>query len=551
MLQVHGQNYDLPSPVSNNQTLPTGSYVIAMDNTNQLNNSSDFNLKSYGLVVHLLNNGKKIKWIIKAGKGKDSIDFSVNATKIKPVTGTAANFNFKAGPFVIFAADTTGVAALINGFNAGISNTNDKVKVYKTNASVTVDVRYDMTGFVPKAAILDDGASVAIHVANMTECNVTTANYKITIGTALLTDCYTFASEAHNSNTGQEVDNAISSIHRFVEYGGNFLAQCHALSNYENNVLGRFQTINGVTIENAGAGTNISYGNPDLSYSQFDGAFSISKGGSVRNWSNIGSSINNFHKHARGNADTTIIGASVSKHRSGTGGLVFFLGNHRFDDQIGTLTSINGLRMYMNAFLTPVGIATNCSIGEIYIYPLSMKILSFKASLFNNLSKLSWDIYQNETVDKIEVQSSTDGVHYVTDVIIKGNLISGNQSYFYNEQIRDEIVYYRLKLVEQNNVQKYSRVIMLKNNLHRNDKLILLNNPLIEDKLNFIFNSSINEQVTLKVNDQLGRSRLIQKLACVAGKNNLGVLLPSALPNGVYIAEVIYSSGRTVEKFIK
>src|SRR5437762_11154298 len=86
---VQSQNTDLPSPVSNNQTLPSGSYVIAMDNTNQLNNSGIFNYKAYGLIVTLLNNNFKVKWVIKAGKAKDGIDFTVNATKIKPTAGSA------------------------------------------------------------------------------------------------------------------------------------------------------------------------------------------------------------------------------------------------------------------------------------------------------------------------------------------------------------------------------------------------------------------------------------------------------------------------------
>ena len=79
----------LPSPTANLKTLAAGSYVIAMDNTNQANSNNEFNLKSYGLVVYLLNNNVKIKWVIKAGKLKDGVDFSVNASRLKPTTATA------------------------------------------------------------------------------------------------------------------------------------------------------------------------------------------------------------------------------------------------------------------------------------------------------------------------------------------------------------------------------------------------------------------------------------------------------------------------------
>src|SRR6478735_2020958 len=119
LLLLRAQNTDLPGPTPNLQTLPSGSYVIAMDNILQLNSAGNFNLKAYGLVVYLLNNNVKVRWAIKAGKAKDGIDFTGTAETIKPtlVAGGAAK-NFKAGPFVIFAADTTGVASLIDAFYA-------------------------------------------------------------------------------------------------------------------------------------------------------------------------------------------------------------------------------------------------------------------------------------------------------------------------------------------------------------------------------------------------------------------------------------------------
>lgn len=551
-LTSSSQNTDLPSPSANIQTIPSGSYVIAMDNTNQLNNGSDFNLKSYGLVVHLLNNNKKVKWVITAGKVKDATDISVNAVKIKPVAGVTAAYNFKAGPFVIFAADTLGVAALIDGFNSGISNTNDKVKVYKTTASTTADIRYDLTGFIPKAAILDDGASTAIHIAYMTACNITSANYKVAVGTDLLTDCYTFASEAHNTNTGTTVDNAIASIHRFAEFGGNFLAQCHSIDNYENNSLGHFQTSGNITIENYGGGTNITYGNPDLSFSQYEGAYSISKGGSLKNWSMpANSGINNFHKHAKAIGDTTVIGASVSKLKTGAGGLVFYIGNHRFDDALTTLSSINGLRMYMNAFLTPVSIANSCTVGEHYMYPLSMTVLSFNGALDQSRAKLNWEVYENETIRYFEVQSSVDRFHFVTSGKINGSLEPGKATYSFQEGIPAGIIYYRLMIKSQDNIVRYSKMIVLDNRSPETNGIILVSNPLVEDKLSFIFKSAVNEKASLKITDLSGRLVFTQALDLRNGKNYYQVLLPSALTDGIYVAELKTGMGRFTQKFIK
>src|SRR5690554_909324 len=61
---------ELPSPTPNIETIPAGSWIIAMDNTNQ-GISGIMNLKAYGLAVELLHASIPLKWIIKSGKSKD------------------------------------------------------------------------------------------------------------------------------------------------------------------------------------------------------------------------------------------------------------------------------------------------------------------------------------------------------------------------------------------------------------------------------------------------------------------------------------------------
>jgi hypothetical protein len=73
----------------------------------------------------------------------------------------------------------------------------------------------------------------------------------------------------------------------------------------------------------------------------------------------VGSPTNNEHGHATGTgANTSIIGTSVSKLYYDKGGLVFYIGNHSFPTN--SQAGIKGIRMYMNAFLTPSN--TNCPV---------------------------------------------------------------------------------------------------------------------------------------------------------------------------------------------
>src|SRR2546423_3011696 len=189
---AYSQNTDLPGPNANIQSLPNKSYIIAMDNTNQTGTNGFFNLKTYGLIVYLLNNNVKVKWVITAGKAKDAADFTVNTVLIKPTSNaTNTSRTFRAGPFVIFAQDTTGVAALFDTYYALNSLAgSDRPNLYRTQGSVNVDIRYDLTGFKPKAAILNDGGNDTIHLNYMIKAGIPATNYTISTGKDLTVSCY-------------------------------------------------------------------------------------------------------------------------------------------------------------------------------------------------------------------------------------------------------------------------------------------------------------------------------------------------------------------------
>ena len=93
-------NKDLPPPVPNLVSIPDGSLVIAMDNTNQAL-VAPFNLRAYGLVNNLLQNGIPVMWAIRAGKVKDDVDFTASAQRLYPSASGVATYNFSGGPFIV------------------------------------------------------------------------------------------------------------------------------------------------------------------------------------------------------------------------------------------------------------------------------------------------------------------------------------------------------------------------------------------------------------------------------------------------------------------
>ena len=487
-LPVHAQ--DLPGPPSNFQTLPSGSYVLAMDNTNQLNTGGYFNMKSYGCVIHLLNQFVKVKRVILAGKIKDAIDFSVDAIQVKPTLGTSGVKIFKAGPFVIFLADTSGVANLVQGFNNSQTSAN-LVKLYRTNANVTVDVRHNLTGFVPKAAILDDGGNQAVHVAYMTWAGITTLNYAINSGANLFALCFTFASEPHNGNTGPIVDTVITRIKSFVQSGGNFLAQCEAIDNYENNPLGRFQTSNGITIVNKALEATDGFPNADLAYNQIEGAFTALQGGSVRTWKLAAGSvkINNMYPTCNGTTKTDTMGMSVSKLTLGAGGLVFYLGNHSYTSAT-SYNGINGVRMYMNAFLTPVTINNSCAINS----PLYVSFNLFDAYRNGSQVKLIWETATESKNQGFQIERKLVYGEFQPISFIPSQALNGNSSELLHYEFTDfnsstGITQYRIKQIDFNGITRISplRAII---GWNQKSNTIIYPNPSKDGKVNVLFEKS-------------------------------------------------------------
>jgi hypothetical protein len=534
----------LPSPAANLQTLPTGSYVIPMDNTYQFNGSSLFNLKAYGLVVHLLNNGIRVKWVIAAGKVKDGIDFSATTELRMPTANATPTLrDFRGGPFVIFKDDTTGVTALINSFNTtNALSGNSRPKLQRTLSPVVVDVRYDLTGFRPKAAILNDGGNEDIHEGYFVAASIPAASYAISYGRDLLTGCYTFASEPHNDRSGAIVDTAIMGIKSFVNNGGNFLAQCAAITNYENSSHGRFQTTTGVTSSYVNVGSTLAYANADLSYSQFQGGFEGGNG-VVDAWTINASGTNNHHPHATGTGvNTSVLIASVSKVGSFySGGMVFYLGTHDFATN--RADEINGIRMYMNAFLTP-------SIPSCALNVLPSRLADFSGSSKQNAATLKWEVSFNEEIHHFELLKSTDGSEFNSLGSIAASNSSSDEAYTYiDANFRNSSAYYRLKIVSNTGTFQYSKTIEI-NEPGNEDKLAILQNP-VSQELSFTYFSTDHENSVISVYNAGGFKVHPDIQHTAKGIKNYSIALGSSAGKGIYYVVVMKGGRKQILKFMK
>lgn len=354
---------DLPNPSPDIQSIPAGSYVIPMDTIHQgvvPAGQAAFNLKAYGLVNKFLQNGIPVKWAIKSAKQLNDIDFTATAERITPSPIAAASLDFSGGPFIV--PDTTlpcGVssAELISSFG-------DNVSVYKLTQTTSVDIRYTLT-HRPKVCVFNNGGNELLQTKVLDAAGI--SNYQVMDAADIseLVNCYTFASEAH-ADVNQITTTVTTAVKNFVLNGGNFLAQCDAISSYESK--GLFHSDNGITILNTNI--NNTYPNADLAFSQMHGSLQQNPGGSISNWTLSGGSNwqSYFYPSVTNGSDIIAVGGAHIINPTSPGGNVFYLGGHDYGrpttmggtppSAIVDLTSlerINGLRLYLNAVFIPSG----------------------------------------------------------------------------------------------------------------------------------------------------------------------------------------------------
>ncbi len=344
--QIFAQK-DLPNPPPDFQSIPAGSFVIAMDTSYQKIvpvGQAPFNLKAYGLINKLLQNGFPVKWAIRAGKSLNGIDFSAQAQRIFPSTTAPAMMNFRGGPFIVSDTSICGLTTqnIIQSFG-------NNVCVYQLKNTEVIDIRYSINNR-PKVAIFTNGGNQLIHAKILDAAGISNYDFLDAANISSLNNCYTLVSEPHwDFISANPV--VVNGVKNFVINGGNFFAQCQALETYEN--YGFFGTTTGISLVNKVV-TN-TYHNTDLPILQINGTVMENQNGSVRNYAPRAGSTwkNTTYKVISFNGGDTIVALGMHLAPATTmGGNAYFLGSHDYY-VLNDLKRLNALRMYLNAVFIP------------------------------------------------------------------------------------------------------------------------------------------------------------------------------------------------------
>lgn len=182
---------------------------------------------------------------------------------------------------------------------------------------------------------------------------------------------------------------------------------------------------------------------------------------------------------------------------------------------------------------------------------LPVTLLYFQGNLHNNTVTLQWQVSQNESCGRFEIERSQDGKNFVTAAVVTSTGKNGLENYSYAEAAAGDKIYYRLKMYDKSESAQYSRTLAFQSNTGvKSNALRIINNPAT-DKLTMRFSSTNDQSVQIKVYDLSGRLQMNQKMNVYQGDNILTLPLSSSFTSGTYAVEVNNGSERQVTRFVK
>jgi hypothetical protein len=183
-----------------------------------------------------------------------------------------------------------------------------------------------------------------------------------------------------------------------------------------------------------------------------------------------------------------------------------------------------------------------------------VKMSSFKATVVNNNALVKWITETELNNSHYEVERSNDGVHFATRGRVNGNgTSSASHAYQFTDQLNAAaaIVYYRLKIVDADGKFAYSTIVALRTNgLAGIGNISVYPNPFISN-IKVAVTSKEATVAGIRILSLEGKEILNRSMAVQQGDNILVLNDFESLPKGMYVLEVITTSGRIIKKIEK
>jgi hypothetical protein len=183
---------------------------------------------------------------------------------------------------------------------------------------------------------------------------------------------------------------------------------------------------------------------------------------------------------------------------------------------------------------------------------LESKLLSFQASRKNRQVNLQWTVSQNQDSRYYDVQRSTDGENFTTVARINSNQSLQVADYTAADDItnvKNTIVYYRLKLKSNMGYIKYSKVIPIPLSEPGAKAVSIAPNP-VKDVMQVTVAANADQHLELFIYDFAGRMVRAMRTQVSKGNNTITMNGFKDWQKGVYAVKVNLNGESFVEKII-
>ncbi len=206
---------------------------------------------------------------------------------------------------------------------------------------------------------------------------------------------------------------------------------------------------------------------------------------------------------------------------------------------------VSNCAVYNNDDVVTVDVHPTCDV-------LPAQVTALNVDLKNKYSVVKWKVKNELSLSTYTVQRSNDGVQFksIGMVFAKGTL-TGEENYLFNDPVAvTGKVFYRLKLISNDNVVKYSDMVSVTPGQQQNFMITNLVNPF-NSRLSFQLETYLNGFVDVQLADASGRLILQRKVQVVKGVNAVVLDVPANLQKGIYMLRVKSEAGainKTIQK---
>ncbi len=180
---------------------------------------------------------------------------------------------------------------------------------------------------------------------------------------------------------------------------------------------------------------------------------------------------------------------------------------------------------------------------------LPVKLVSFNAiaatNQGNNATNITWKTSIESGINSYTIERSNDGEQFVTIGQVKPTNSTHSSYHFIDQNPKEGINYYRLKVQESDGEISYSTVatVVFEN---KNPQIVVYPNPTTfsEAKISFRNISSGNYSITLY--DMMGKRTSLQKIEHLGGNSIYPLSVASKMTSGNYLMQVKDSKGKVV-----